>query len=44
MQSRLADFKEIKDALGGTVNDAVLAVVAGALGRWLRVAACAPPA
>jgi len=35
-QSRLADFKEIKDALGGTVNDAVLTVVAGALGRWLR--------
>ena len=36
VQSRLADFKDIKDALGGTVNDAVLAVVAGALGRWLR--------
>ena len=36
VQSRLADFKEIKDALGGTVNDAVLAVVAGALGSWLR--------
>jgi diacylglycerol O-acyltransferase len=36
VQSRLADFKQIKDALGGTVNDAVLAVVAGALGRWLR--------
>src|SRR3954451_4657826 len=35
VQSRLSDFKEIKDALGGTVNDAVLAVVAGALGRWL---------
>ncbi len=35
VQSRLADFKEVKDALGGTVNDAVLAVVAGALGRWL---------
>ena len=34
--SSLADFKEIKNALGGTVNDAVLAVVAGALGRWLR--------
>jgi diacylglycerol O-acyltransferase len=27
---------EIKNALGGTVNDSVLAVVAGALGRWLR--------
>ena len=36
LQSRLADFKEIKNALGGTVNDAVLAVVAGALGRWLH--------
>jgi diacylglycerol O-acyltransferase / wax synthase len=36
VQSRLADFKEIKNALGGTVNDAVLAVVSGALGRWLR--------
>ena len=36
VQSRLADFKEIKNALGGTVNDAVLTVVAGALGRWLR--------
>jgi WS/DGAT/MGAT family acyltransferase len=36
VQSRLADFKQIKDALGGTVNDAVLAVVAGALGRWMR--------
>jgi diacylglycerol O-acyltransferase / wax synthase len=36
VQSRLSDFKEIKNALDGTVNDAVLAVVAGALGRWLR--------
>jgi diacylglycerol O-acyltransferase len=36
VESRLADFKEIKNTLGGTVNDAVLAVVAGALGRWLR--------
>jgi diacylglycerol O-acyltransferase / wax synthase len=36
VQSRLSDFKEVKDALGGTVNDAVLTVVAGALGRWLR--------
>jgi diacylglycerol O-acyltransferase / wax synthase len=36
LQNRLADFKEIKNALGGTVNDAVLAVVAGALRRWLR--------
>ncbi len=36
VRSRLSDFKEIKNALGGTVNDAVLAVVAGALGRWLN--------
>ena len=36
LQNRLADFKEIKNALGGTVNDAVLAVVAGALRRWLH--------
>ena len=36
VQSRLSDFKEIKNGLDGTVNDAVLAVVAGALGRWLR--------
>jgi diacylglycerol O-acyltransferase / wax synthase len=36
VQRPLAEFKQIKDALGGTVNDVVLAVVAGALGRWLR--------
>jgi diacylglycerol O-acyltransferase / wax synthase len=35
-QNRLDDFKEIKNSLGGTVNDVVLAVVAGALGDWLR--------
>jgi len=33
---RLEELKEIKNALGGTVNDVFLAVVAGALGRWLR--------
>jgi diacylglycerol O-acyltransferase / wax synthase len=32
---QLDDFKRIKDALGGTVNDVVLAVVSGALRRWL---------
>jgi WS/DGAT/MGAT family acyltransferase len=32
----LAEFKRIKVALGGTVNDVVLAAVALALGRWLR--------
>jgi diacylglycerol O-acyltransferase len=36
VRSRLDDFREIKNALGGTVNDVVLTVVAGALGRWLR--------
>jgi diacylglycerol O-acyltransferase / wax synthase len=35
-RSDLADFKRIKDALGGTVNDVVLTVVSGALRRWLR--------
>jgi diacylglycerol O-acyltransferase / wax synthase len=35
-QSQLADFKAVKDALGGTVNDAFLTVVAGGLGHWLR--------
>jgi WS/DGAT/MGAT family acyltransferase len=37
VQSRLDDFKEIKNTLGGTVNDVVLAVVTGALRRWLRL-------
>ena len=32
----LADFKRVKGALGGTVNDVVLAVVAGGLRRWLH--------
>lgn len=33
----LQEFKALKNALGGTVNDVVLAVVAGALGRYLRM-------
>ena len=33
----LAQFKAVKNALGGTVNDVVLAVVTGALGRYLRL-------
>ena len=36
LQCELADFKAVKDGLGGTVNDAFLAVVAGGLGKWLR--------
>jgi WS/DGAT/MGAT family acyltransferase len=32
----LADYKRIKDALGGTVNDVVLTVVSGAMRNWLR--------
>jgi diacylglycerol O-acyltransferase len=37
VQAELAEFKEVKNSLGGTVNDVVLAVVAGALGRYLRL-------
>jgi WS/DGAT/MGAT family acyltransferase len=33
----LDQFKAVKNALGGTVNDVVLAAVAGALGRFLRL-------
>ncbi len=36
VRGQLADYKEVKDALGGTVNDVVLTVVSGALARWLR--------
>jgi WS/DGAT/MGAT family acyltransferase len=36
VRSRLDDFKTVKRAFGGTVNDAVLAVVSGALRSWLR--------
>jgi len=35
-RSELATFKLIKDTLGGTVNDVVLAVVTGALREWLH--------
>jgi diacylglycerol O-acyltransferase / wax synthase len=34
-RAQLGDFKRIKDQLGGTVNDVVLAVVSGALRSWL---------
>jgi len=36
VRTSLADMKAIKNELGGTVNDVVLATVAGALGRHLR--------
>jgi diacylglycerol O-acyltransferase len=36
VRANLNDLKAIKDALGGTVNDVVLATVAGALGKHLR--------
>ncbi len=36
VRNQLEDFRYVKGILGGTVNDVVLAVVSGALGRWLR--------
>jgi WS/DGAT/MGAT family acyltransferase len=33
--AQLEDFKLVKDTFGGTINDVVLAVVAGALRSWL---------
>ena len=36
VRQRLTDYKAVKNALGGTVNDVVLTVVAGGLGSWLR--------
>ncbi len=36
VRADLAELKRIKNAAGGTVNDVVLAAVAGALGRYLR--------
>jgi diacylglycerol O-acyltransferase / wax synthase len=36
VRANLADLKAIKNELGGTVNDVVLATVAGALGAHLR--------
>jgi WS/DGAT/MGAT family acyltransferase len=36
VRTDLAELKRIKNLAGGTVNDVVLAAVAGALGRYLR--------
>jgi WS/DGAT/MGAT family acyltransferase len=36
VRMNLADLKAIKNELGGTVNDVVLATIAGALGKHLR--------
>jgi WS/DGAT/MGAT family acyltransferase len=36
VRQELSDYKLVKDALGGTVNDVVLSVVSGALAKWLR--------
>ncbi|MDP9294219.1 MAG: wax ester/triacylglycerol synthase family O-acyltransferase [Actinomycetota bacterium] len=36
VRHELDDFKLVKDAFGGTVNDVVLTVVSGALQKWLR--------
>ena len=35
-RASLEDYKRIKNAFGGTVNDVVLTVVSGALRNWLR--------
>jgi WS/DGAT/MGAT family acyltransferase len=36
VRQQLDDYKEVKNQLGGTVNDVVLTVVSGALAKWLR--------
>jgi WS/DGAT/MGAT family acyltransferase len=43
VRTSLDDVKAIKNALGGTVNDVVLAIVAGALGRHTRRRGIEPP-
>jgi WS/DGAT/MGAT family acyltransferase len=35
-QADLAALKRVKDAHGGTVNDVILSIVAGAIGKYLR--------
>src|SRR5215212_1996086 len=36
LREELDDFRLVKNAFGGTVNDVVLAVVSGGLQKWLR--------
>ncbi|HET7510052.1 MAG TPA: wax ester/triacylglycerol synthase family O-acyltransferase [Solirubrobacterales bacterium] len=36
IQTDLAELKRVKDAHGGTVNDVILSIVAGGIGRYLR--------
>ena len=36
VRSDLDDFKRVKNAFGGTVNDVVLTVVSGGMRQWLR--------
>jgi diacylglycerol O-acyltransferase len=36
VRQQLEDYKQVKNAFGGTVNDVVLTVVSGALASWLR--------
>jgi diacylglycerol O-acyltransferase / wax synthase len=36
VRHQLADYKTVKNAFGGTVNDVVLSVVSGALAGWLQ--------
>ena len=43
VRNDLADYKAIKNSLGGTVNDVVLTVVAGALRGWLQSPAASVP-
>jgi WS/DGAT/MGAT family acyltransferase len=35
-QTDLGDLKRVKDAHGGTVNDVILSIVAGGIGRYMR--------
>jgi diacylglycerol O-acyltransferase / wax synthase len=36
VRHQLADYKTVKNALGGTINDVVLTVASGALAYWLQ--------